>query len=829
MVYALDSLWKDFRFALRQLWKRPGFSITAIAVLALGLGANAAIFSVVYAVLLEPLPFAHPEKLMSLSERDVIPNSPYNNVAPGNYLDWRRDTATFQEIAASEEAEFNLSSRGQAFTPQRIHGAAVSANLFKSLGVLPVLGRTFRAAEDQRNSPPVAIISYGLWKQRFAGSRNVLHRQIRLDDIDYSIAGVMPQDIRYPSRDTQVWVTLSHYLPADVLQSHDNHQLRVIGLLRPDKTMEQGRAEIDSFVKRYRKDHPAAVVGKGATVIPLEQFLVRTVETPLWVLLGAVGCLLIIACVNIANLLLTRALGRQRELAIRAAVGATRAQIVRQLLMESVTISSAGACVGLVLAIWGAPFLAAHVPGADHLPQSGNIQVNYAVLLFTMALAAITGIVAGLFPAFSASRTDLVNGLKEGGRSNTASRSHAGTRNALIAVEVAISVMLLIGAGLLLHSFARLQHVHTGFRTENTITMGLTLPDAAYNNRAAVANFSRELAARVQNLHGIESAGLISFPPLAGHENDSVFRIEGHPLAPGQMMDLITLGAGPGYFKAAGIPLIAGRIFTPRDNRGYDNLRPGVDPVLISAGTAKKFFSGIDPIGQFLDIGTDAGPPPAPPGRPFPRLQIVGVVGDVLADPATPIEPTIYMPLFDGDSNDLYIVAHTARNPETEIAALQNTIHRLDPSLPVHDIRTIQQIAAESTADRQFSLVLLSLFAGLALLLAAVGLYGVVSYGVSQRISEIGIRMALGATRTGISRTVLLQGMKPALAGLFTGLIGAAVLTRTLQTMLFGVGAVDPATFITVPFVLLFVIVLACTIPAFRASRIDPLTALRME
>lgn len=826
---ALDSLWKDLHFALRQLGKHPGFTVTAIAVLALGLGANAAIFSVVNAVLLEPLPFTHPEKLMSISERDVIPNDPYNVVSPGNYLDWRRDTKAFQQIAASEEMAFNLSGKGEGFTPQRIFGAACSDNLFKTLGVSPVLGRVFRKDEDQQNSPPVAVISYGFWKQRFAGSRDVVHRQIRLDDVDYSIIGVMPADVRYPSQQTQVWIALNHYLPATELRSHEDHQLKVIGRLYPGKTAEQGEAEIGSFVKRYREDHPAAIVGKGATVVRLDRYLTRNVASPLWILLGAVGCLLIIACVNIANLLLTRALGRQRELAIRAAIGATRAQIIRQFLIESVTISLAGACVGVVLAIWGAPFLAVHAPGAAHLPQAGNIQIDYTVLLFAITLAVTTGIIAGLFPAFSASQADLVNGLKEGGRSNTSGPSHAGTRNMLIAAEVAASVMLLIGAGLLLRSFAQLQHIHTGVGAENTITMGVTLPVAAYKDRAAVANFSRELAGRIRNLHGIESSGLVSFPPLAGHNNDAAMRIEGHPLPPGQMMDLTTLSASPEYFKAAGIPLIAGRLFTPRDNRGYDDRHPNVDPVLISETTARRFFTGIDPIGQFLDIGTDAGPVPAPPDRPFPRFQIVGVVGDVLEDPATPIRPAIYSPILDGDSNDLYIVAHTARNPNSEISALRSTIYHLDPSLPVHHIRTIRQIAAESTADRRFSLVLLSLFAGLALLLAAVGLYGVVSYGVSQRISEIGIRMALGATPGGISRTVLFQGMKPALIGIVAGLIGAALLTRTLQTMLFGVDAVDPITFITVPVVLLFVIMLACTIPAFRASRVDPLTALRIE
>ncbi len=829
MIHAVDNSWKDLRFALRQLGKRPGFTITAVAVLALGLGANAGIFSVVNAVLLEPLPFANPQKLMAIFERDVLPNDPYNSVAPANYLDWRRDTTSFAQIAASSKLSFNLSSKSDTFTPQRVFGSAVSANLFQTLGVVPVLGREFRSQEDRQNAPYVAVISYGLWKQRFAGSPDAIHRQIRLDGSEYSIVGVMPEGFHYPTRNTQVWVALNRNLTAEQLHSHDDHGLLVVGRLLPDRTLEQGRAEIDSFVKRYHKDHPAEMMGKGATVIRLDQYLVRDVRTSLLVLLGAVGCLLVIACVNIANLLLTRALGRQREMAIRAAVGATRGQIVRQLLIESCVISLAGAFVGLVLAAWGAPVLAAHVPGADQLPQTAHIQVNYTVLLFTIALAFVTGILAGLFPAFSASQVDLVNNLKEGGRSNTSGRSQAGTRSTLIAVEVAISATLLIAAGLLIRSFAQLQQVHTGFRAENTITMGIALPDATYKNRAAVASFDRQLTARLQSLPALEASGLVSFPPLAGDMNDSVYHIQGHPLPPSQMMDLEKRDVDPGYFRAAGIPLLKGRVFTPEDDRGYEDKRPRIDPVLISESTAKKFFGSLNPLGQRIAYGSDAGTSGDDPIQAAIVYQVIGIVGDILPSPDQPAEPELYRPLYDGDSRDIYIVAHTAGDPRAVISSLRGLIHRLNPDLPVHDVRTIQQIAAESTAGREFSLILLSLFAGLALVLASIGLYGVVSYAVSQRTNEIGIRMALGATGLGISRAILLQGMRPALAGIVTGLICAAFLTRTLQTMLFGVGAGDPVTFLAVPFVLLFVVALACTIPAYRASRIDPMTALRTE
>ena len=831
MMHVLDNAWKDLRFALRQLANRPGFTVTAITVLALGLGANAAIFSVVNAVLLQALPFPHPEKLMGIFEREVVDNEPYNVVAPASYRDWRREAHSFKQIAATREMSFNLSSKSQAFTPQRIPGSACSANLFKTLEVSPSIGRGFQEKDDQPNSPYVAVISYELWKQRFAGSREVLHRQIRLDENNYSIVGVMPEGFHFPRRDVQVWVTLNRSLTPENLQSYSNHFLYVVGRLRDGYGSNQAQAEIDAFVKHSRQDHPTEIIGQGATVIRLDSYLIHDVRTSLLVLLGAVGCLLLIACVNIANLLLTRAFGRQREVAIRSAIGATRARIIGQLLIESTAVSLAGAVAGLIIAAWGAPFLAAHAPGAEQLPQASGIQVNYTVLLFTVGLAMVTGLFAGLFPAYSVSQTDLVNNLKEGGRSNTAGRSHQGARNLLVAVEVGLSVALLIAAGLLLHSFARIQQVQTGVRAENTITMGVTLPQATYKNPAAVANFAREFIDRVQSLHGINSAGLVSYPPLAGHWSDSVFRIEGHPLPPGQMMDLTYRRADPGYFKAAGIPLLKGRVFTERDNKGYDEKHPNIDPVLISESTAKAFFRNIDPIGQRLHYGTDAGPvrSNSDPNHPDPTMQIIGVVGDVLTDPAAPVESTIYLPLLDGDSNNFYVFAHTSRSPEAMVSSIRAIIHRLDPDLPVHDIRTIKQIAAKSTADRQFSLVLLGLFAGIALLLAAVGLYGVVAYAVSQRTGEIGIRMALGAARTDVSRMVLLQGMKPALAGIGCGLLCAAFVTRALQSMLFGIGAVDPITFLAVPVVLLFVVGLACTIPAYRASRIDPTTALRSE
>ncbi len=818
---------KDFRFAFRQLRQRPSFTVIAILVLALGLGANAAMFSVVKAVLLTPLPFPHPEKLVALFEKDVLPDDPYNLAAAGNYLDWRRDAKNFDRIAASVPRSFNLSSSSESFTPQRVPGALCSANLFDTLGVEPILGRRFREKEDRPGAAYVAVISYGLWKQRFAGSADVIRQHIRLDENNYNIIGVMPEAFAYPTRNDQVWVSLERHFTPYELESHSSHGLFVVGRLRPDRTIEQGRQEIDALVRRFRESHPAEIMGKGASVVRLDWYLVHDVKTSLLILFASVGCLLLIACVNIANLLLTRAVGRQRELAIRASVGATRAQIVRQLLIESVTVSLLGAVAGLIVASWASGFLTAHVPQANRLPQAGNIHVDAGVFLFTMGLAVLTGAAAGLFPALSASRADLVNNLKEGSRNASGSRSQGRLRDALVGLEVALSVILLIAAGLLLRSFAELQNVRPGFRTEHTITMAVTLPEATYKERAQIAAFSRLLVDRIDDVPGVESAGLIDCLPLDGECDDSIFHINGHPLPPGQMMDLFVRSADPKYFKAAGIPLLKGRVFTERDGQGYDDAHPHLDGAIISESAARKYFGKMDPIGQRLALGSDAGQVPEDPKHPFPEFQVIGVVGDVLASVEDPMKETLYKPLLDGDSNEIYVIARSSADARSVIGGMRAAIKRLDRDLPVHDIRTIDQIAIESTSQRKFSLVLLSLFAALALVLAAVGLYGVVSYAVSQRTAEIGIRMALGAARPEVSRMILTAGMKPALAGIVLGLLGAAAVSHALRSMLFGIGANDPLTFMVVPILLIIVVATACTIPALRATRIDPTIALR--
>jgi predicted permease len=821
-VDMLSTLLQDTAFALRQLRKNPGRTLIAISVLALGLGANAAIFSVVNALLLQPLPYKDPDRLVQLFERDVIGigEEPYNSVAPANYLDWRRDARQFEQIAAADGGEFNLASTSGEFAPERIDAAFPSDNLLTTYGVQPILGRNFRPDEDRPGAPHVALISYGLWQRRFAGAPDVLGRPIRLDNEDYQIIGVLPRWFVYPSRTTQVWVPLEQHVAPKQLVRHDIHFLDVIGRLRPGVSVEQGRAEIDGIQKQYKHAHPEAIAGKGANVVSLGEMTVRDIRTSLLVLFGAVACVLIIACVNVANLLLAQALGRQREVAIRAAVGASRARIVGQLLTESVLLSVLGGVLGIWVASMTTGYLAAKAPNAASLPQVDNIGLDYRVFLFTFGIALLTGIAAGLFPAAQASRFDLVSNLKDSGRSSTPGRSHARFRDVLVSAEVALSLMVLVAAGLLLRSFDQLRNVHTGVRTDHTLTVGVYPSEAAYPKNTDVSAFDKKLLHAALAVPGVEAAGLTTCPPAGGHCGDWVFNIEGRTLPPGVLMDALFRAVDPGFFQAAGIPLLRGRTFIEQDGVGFDEEHPRLSSIIISESLAKEYFPNEDPIGKHILLTGIVKPT---------KLQVVGIVGDVLKRPDAKVQPTMYTPILDGEARGTYLVLRTAQEPHSVVPSLRQAIERLDRDLPLFKVRTTAEIIDSTVQRREFSILLLSLFAGLALVLAAVGLYGVLSYTVSQRTAEMGIRMALGASSADVRQLILLQGMKPALIGVAVGIAGALAATRLLSSMLFHVSPMDPSTFAAVAIGLMSVAVLACLIPAMRATRIDPTIALRRE
>jgi predicted permease len=821
---------QDIRFAIRQFVKRPGFTLTAVLILALGLGANTAIFSVVNAFLLRPLPYQNPDRLMALFEDSPIGargTEPFNEVAPGNFLDWQKMSTSFERMAASVGGASNLSSPSDAFQPQRIDDALCSSTLFSTLGVHPLLGRGFRSDEDRNGAPRVAVISYGLWQQRFGASRDIIGKQIRLDGENHQVIGVMPPGFAFPYRTVQVWMPLLANITPQQQISHSNHFLLVVGRLRSGVSMAQAKAEIDTLATRYKRTHPAEISGQGGNVVALQTYLVQGVRTSLLILLGAVGCVLLIACVNVANLLLARAAGRTREVAIREAVGASRARIIRQLLTESILLALAGAASGAFLAGFITESLAAHAPHADAVLPSGAAPADPAVFLFAFAVALIAGIAAGLLPAVQSSRTDLANSLKDSSRSATPSRAQGRFRNILVAAEVALSLVLLVAAGLLLRSFAHLYGVKTGVRVNHTLVVGISVPDRA-DQHAKTSAFLSQLADRLQAVPGVVSAGLISCPPVSGHCGDNVFEIEGRPLPPGQFLDALNRRADPGYFSAAGIPLVQGRTFTQRDGIGFDKKQPRPGSVIVSESLAKKYFPGEDPIGKHIYIDYDVEAKKAK-GEIIPRHEIVGIVGDVIKRLDAPVEPTVYRPILDGGFDQVYILVHTSVEPHSVTSAVREEIHRLDPDLPLFEVRSMEEVIGRSASNRQFSMLLFGSFAALAVVLAAVGLYGVLSYSVSQRKGEIGIRLALGAEPSNVRGMILREGLKPALAGLLAGLVGALFASRVIGSLLFGISATDPLTFILVPLLLLGISVAACTLPAVRATRIDPTEALRTE
>src|SRR5581483_4728762 len=682
---------RDVRFAARQLARRPAFTITSVLILALGLGANTAIFTVVHAFLLRPLPYKDPDFLTALFERDPVGplgSDSFNPVAPGNFLDWQRLSTSFEQIAATAGGAFNLSHAGQGFEPQRVDAAFCSSNLFPTLGVSPVLGRGFHPEEDRYGAARVAVISYGLWQRYFGGSANVIHQQIRLDGENHQIVGVMPRGFGFPDRTVEVWTPLLANITPEQQRTHSNHFLMVVGRLRRGIAVERARAEIDTIAARYKQTHPDEITGKGGNVVRLQEYLVKDVRVLLLALLGAVGCVLLIACVNLANLLLTGAAGRTREVAIRQALGAGRSQIIVQFLTESILLAFAGACCGLLLAGWITETLAAHAPGANAILPAGHIAPDTGVFLFTLVIAVATGIAAGMLPAIQSSWTDLVKSLKDSTRSATSGRSHRHFRSILVATEVALSLVLLIAAGLLLRSSSRLLQITPGVRVDHSLTIGIALPDRDDTRHAEISAFLGQLAEALKNVPGVRSAGLVSCAPIAGHCSDAVFFIEGKPLPPGQMMDALYRGADPGYFAAAGIPLLRGRVFTRRDGIGFDEKHPRPGVIIISESLAKRFFGGEDPIGRHIYIGFDVERNKFQ-GLPVPRYEVIGVVGDVLQSLDSRVEPTIYLPLLDGTFDRVHIVLHTSVEPHSVTAAARKAIHRLNPDLPVFQVRTM--------------------------------------------------------------------------------------------------------------------------------------------
>jgi putative ABC transport system permease protein len=812
----VELVLRDVRIGTRTLLRTPGFAVIAIGVMALCIGAATSLFTVVRSVLLRPLPFKDPEKLVMVYEhfRDPSMNSEefnYNSVAPGDYYDWRAKTHGFEDMAAWRWAQFNLTGeRGEL--PEKVSARGGSWNLFPLLGVQAVYGRTFTENEDQPDGSAV-MLAWNIFERRFGGDPSIVGRQIHLDGKPYTVIGVLPQWFTYPDAKVELWVPFASGMPPAILQHHDFHFSRVVARLRPDVTLASALSQVGAV--QYQ-DHLQNVYGPVAEDVvsrTLIQDLARDVKKPLIILLCAVGCLLLIGCLNVANLLVARSAARQREIAIRSALGARRMTLIREQLVESLLVCVAGGVTGVLLSLAATKWL---VERWTDLPSAQGIHADATVLAFACALVFAAAILAGLLPALSSTGKAAITALQASSRSTAGSHSRTALRKTLLTVEIAMTVVLLIAAGLLLKSFWRLRAIDVGCAIDNVLTLSYSLPDKQYDSPEKVNAFNEALLERVRALPGVRASALGSDLPGAGSGEDDVFSIPEHPpVSPGAALpDAQYRTADPGYFSALQIPLLSGRFFTREDRAG----RPKA--VIISHQLAQKYFPGENPLGKHLVV----------PARDDTGNEIVGVVADTLYQVGRPSMATMYFPLLNGENHRAFTLAvRTASDPLAFSLPIQKQIAALDPELPVSDVITMQQIIARSLGNASLSASLVLAFAVLSLILASVGLYGVLSYLTTQRTGEIGVRMALGAQREQVVRLMLGDGLRPALYGLGLGLAASVGAVRLIESMLYGTKPLDPVIFVAVAATLLMVAALACLIPAWRASRIDPMQALRTE
>ena len=801
-------MFQDLRYGVRMLVKNPGFAFVAVLTLALGIGANTAIFSIVNAVLLQPLPFSEPDRLVWVWG-NIRNGGNRASTSPLDYLDYREQNTTFEHFAAtfSVPVSFNLTGSGE---PERLQGQAATGNFFQALGVNPALGRTFLLENEEPGRDQVAVLSHKLWQRRFGGDPSLIGKTVSLDGKSFEVIGVMPASFNFP-RDSELWTPMNFQIAAGMKQ-RKAHFLRPVGRLKPGVTLAQAQADMDAVAGRLEAQYPESNSGWNLRMVPLRQQLVGNIRPTLRVLFGAVGLVLLIACVNVANLLLVRASSRQKEIAVRMALGAGRFRIVRQMLTESMLLALAGGTLGVFLAAWGVDLIVAF--SGNDIPPTAQIGIDGVVLVFTLCVSLLTGVLFGLVPALPATQpAKLSETLKEGGRGSGQGSSKNRTRNLLVVLETAIAVVLLIGAGLLIRSFIRLENVGPGFDAANVLTLRIDLPGEKYNLPEKSASFWEQLQEHIAALPGVEAVGMNTELPLSGQPNDTPFSVEGRPsVQPTHQFGADFRRVNQDYLRSLRIPLKRGRDFTAQE------VRQGAHVVLISEALAEGVFPDEDPLGKRLLLGLDEKTP----------FEIIGIVGDIRhrtleADPFA----TMYLPVPGTPWTNLTI--KVAGDPLNLAAAVREEVQAIDPDQPIAAVRTMEQVVAESIGAPRYRTLLLGLFALVALLLAAIGIYGVTSYAVAQRTHEIGIRMALGAQPRAVHRLVIGQGIRLALVGVGAGLIGAFALTRLLAGLLFGVTATDPLTFTGVAVILTAIALLACWIPARRAARVDPMIALRHE
>jgi predicted permease len=813
----IADLWQDLHYGARMLLKNLSFSAVVVLTLALGIGANAALFSVVNGVLLNPLPYPQPEQLVTLHQSKQ--NFATGAIPYPNFRDWQKENQTFSAMAISRGASFSLIGTGEA---ERVRGRWVSAVFFSVLGVKPVLGRDFVPGEDERGVGPVALISADLWQRKFGAAPDVLGKGLTLDDKSYTIVGVLPANFKL-FNGTDVYVPIGQWDTPALQNRNAALGLHGIGRLKPGVTHAQAQADMDRVMRRLSEAYPDVNRGNGSALVPLKERMIGDIGLILWLLFGAVGFVLLIACVNVSNLLLARSTGRTREFAIRAALGAGQWRLLRQLLTESVLLAVAGGALGLLLAGWGTRAAIGALPTA--LPRADEIGLDVRVLLFTLAISLLTGVLAGLAPALKNSRWHLSETLKEGGRGAGGGRNRA--QGILVAVEMALALVLLIGAGLMIRSLGALWDVDPGFRPDNVLTFGLSFPPSmrTASPEAARANL-RELSDKLSSMPGVQAASFSSGASPMQSEDDLFFWLEGQPkpASTSEMNMALVYRVEPGYLTAMGIPLKQGRFFSAQDDERSQSV------VVIDEVFARKFFPSADPIGKRINLGDDRGP-----------LQIIGVIGHVrqwsidASDDKQSLQAQLYEPFRQsvGNPSGVSVVVRAEEVTGNSGAALFDSIRRVVQGQNSQNVifgpQTMNEAIADTVAAQRFSMILLNAFAAVAILLASVGLYGVISYLVGQRTHEIGIRLALGAQRRDVLRLVVNHGMKMALGGVALGLVAALGLTRLLAKMLYGVSPTDPATFMVIALLLVAVALLASFVPAWRATKVDPLVALRCE
>ncbi len=809
-------MWHDLQYSFRSFIKNPGFTLIAVLTVALGVGPNSAIFSIINAVLLRPLPYRDSDRLVMLLETNKSRGFAQLPVSGATFTDWQRDSRSFEQMAPA----FTISEYGFNVTagrdPERAQGGQAAANLLDVLGVKPIVGRSFLAEEDGPGGTPVALISQSFWTRRFAASRDIVGKPIIVDGTSRIVVGVAPRELEALGR-VDLWIPIGKNL---ALTRRDNHNYGILARLKPGVPVRQAQAEMDGIARRLEQQYPATNAGVGALVIPIDELFSGPIRPALMVLLAAVGFLLLIACANVANLLLARGAVREKEIAVRAALGASRARILRQLLTESLLLGTVGGILGLVLAAWSITALRSALPDIMLIQRLKEMSVDAGVLGFTLAVSIVTGVLFGVVPALRASRADLNVTLKDGGGKGVSGDASQRARTALLVVEVALALVLLVGAGLMVRSFLHVLAVDPGFRADHVLTMQLSLPDSKYHGRPALTNFQRSLISRVSSLSGVRSAATINaLPGRGGLLNLRAFvmpfQVDGQPAAlPGQEPVADYRVIAPQLLDALGIQVRQGRALNAHDTDDSERV------VLINETMARRHYPKVDAVGQRLRF-----PPFA-----TRSCKIVGVVADArLHGNESAVDPAVFLP-YEQDSLDWFtLVVRSSSDPATLAEAVRRQVLSIDPDQPVSNVRTMDDVISESLLIRRLSVWMLGTFAALAMALAVVGIYGLTSYSVSRRTHEIGLRVALGASRGEILRLVVLRGIMTASAGVALGLPCAIVLSRLMRGLLFGVTATDTFTFCFVPLALVSAAALASYVPARRALRIDPIVALRYE